>query len=176
MTTSTPSPTRTRAKTTYPIPSTDLTLHLTLGLDLPLPIASIRSCLDGAVALARSSHSSRSLLTTATGFRFQQPEREKDKDAQFGIVGDPVFETNELSWGDVVGVLRGLAEWIEQREGRGDWGVELWFRVVEGGEQGRGQVGDGYLTRRRRGVEKDYYNIRDENENRLNESSTLQIL
>lgn len=138
MTTSTP----TRAKKTYPIPSTNLTLHLTLGLNLPLPTASIRSCLQGAIAVARS-HSPQ-CLTPATVFRFQQPEGEKDRDARFGIVGDAVFGTNELSWGDVVGVLRGLGG---RMEGEGGGGVEVWFRVVEGGEEGRGQMGDGYLRK-----------------------------
>lgn len=37
---------------------------------------------------------------------------------------------------------------MKQREGREEGGVKVWFRVVEGGERGRGQMGDGYLTRR----------------------------
>jgi hypothetical protein len=51
--------------------------------------------------------------------------------------------TIELHWGDVVDVLRGLESWFEE-EGRE---VEVWFRVVEGEEEGRGQVGDGFLRK-----------------------------
>ena len=53
-----------------------------------------------------------------------------------------------MTWEDVVGVLRGLLEVSEQREGRGDRAVVLWFRVVEEGEQGRGEIGNGHLRKR----------------------------
>lgn len=63
-------------------------------------------------------------------------------------MGDAIFDSNELSWGDVVGVLRGLGEWFGERNERGERGIVVWFRAVEEGEGGRGQVGDGHLTRR----------------------------
>jgi len=135
-----------RSKTSYSIPSTSLTLELTLGLDLPLPIASIRSCLTGALALART-HSPQA-LTPATKVSFQQPQSENNADALFEIVGDPVFGTNELTWGDVVEVLKGLEQWIEEREERGEGSSVFWFRILEEGEVGKGQIGDGYLTKK----------------------------
>jgi len=107
-----------RGKTTYHIPSTDLTLHLTLGLDLPLPLASIHSSLNGALAIA-SSHSPQSLTPPAV-VRFQQAEGVRDGDATFGIVGEVVFDCNELSWGDVVGPLRGLGSWYDERILKGE--------------------------------------------------------
>lgn len=147
-----------REMTTYAIPSTALRLHLTLGLDLPLPIAVIRACLTGAITAART-HESKSLTPSDAPWKF--PENfeiigDKDKaealstesgddvvEARFGIVGDPVFGTHDLTWGDVEAVLTGLESWFEE-DGRE---VEVWFRVVEDGEGGRGNVGSGSLRR-----------------------------
>lgn len=59
-----------------------------------------------------------------------------------------MFGTNELSWGDVVEGLRGLEGWVERREETKEGSVEFWYRIVEEGEEGRGEVGSGYVMRR----------------------------
>ncbi|CAD6579888.1 MAG: hypothetical protein ASARMPRED_009286 [Alectoria sarmentosa] len=152
-----------RGDIVYAIPSTSLSLHLTLGLDLPLPIATIRACLTGAMETARS-YNPKSLTPSDAPWRYPDSVENTADNAEisssvisksggdvvmgrFGIVGDPVFGTNDLTWGDVKDALRGLESWIEE-EGRE---VEVWFRLVEDEKGGRGEVGSGSL--RRRGAE-----------------------
>ncbi|KAL6718690.1 hypothetical protein ACLMJK_002924 [Lecanora helva] len=135
-----------RVKATYAIPQTSLNLNLVLGLDLPLPFASIHSCLTGAISVA-SDHNPNSPIP-ATVLHFQHPRSSSDSGASFAIVGDPVFGTDELHWRDVVETLRGLKEWIEGRQERGEPCVELWYRVVEGGGEGRGEIGNGFVRKR----------------------------
>ena len=138
-----------RPQITYKIDGTSLVLEITLGIDLPIPLASLRSCIAGAAAIARSHEPN--ALTPDTPFRFQQPQDSKDSEASFGIVGNTAVDLslNESTWGDFLEVLGALWRFIAEREERGEQGVALWFRLEDdGGERELEQIADGQLTGR----------------------------
>lgn len=119
----------------YPIPSSTLTLDVILNVSRPLSPASVLTCIAGAVAQAHT-HPPSSLVEGVC--RHCSPETEPV--AELGIVGTVIV--NQLTWGDVIVVLRGLEEFLKRGEGEeGRWMACLWYLM----DKRRGALGDGYL-------------------------------
>ncbi|KAI4124143.1 MAG: hypothetical protein LQ338_004964 [Usnochroma carphineum] len=127
MSATTPPP---RENIPYPIPSSTITIDIILNESRPLLPSTVNTCLSGAITEARN-HPQSSLVEGI--FKYAAPA---PSEIEVGIIGG-IF-VNELTWGDVVVVLRGLEKFYEER---GKWVAVIWYLK----DEGRGALGDGYL-------------------------------